>query len=133
MKLGFVVVYVDDVEKCLEFYRDAFDLKIRLKYEDDGILLYGEMETEGAVLGFSSHALGQLNLEGKYQKVSTKSDPFGQEIVFVSDDVQAAYDKAISAGAISIASPHEKPWGQTVAFLRAIEGTLIEICSPMGE
>ena len=28
--------------------------------------------------------------------------------------------------------PVEKPWGQTVAYVRAIEGSLIELCSPLG-
>lgn len=30
MKLGFVIIYVDDVIKTLQFYKDAFGLKIRL-------------------------------------------------------------------------------------------------------
>lgn len=41
--------------------------------------------------------------------------------------------KAVKAGAELIAKPTEKPWGQTVSYVRSIEGTLIEICSPMGE
>jgi len=131
MKLGFVVIYVSDVKKILQFYKEAFDLKIRLEHEDNGVTLYGEMETEGAVLGFASHEMGELNLGGKYQKTTAENDPFGQEIVFINEDVNAAYSKAVKAGASSISEPVEKPWGQTVVYLRSIEGTLIEICSPM--
>ena len=29
-------------------------------------------------------------------------------------------------------APITKPWGQTVAYVRAPEGTLIELCTPMG-
>lgn len=131
MRLGFVVIYVEDVSKVLDFYKEAFDLDIRLKHEDNGVVLYGEMETEGAILGFSSHEMGQANLGGNYQRVDVKERPFGQEIVFVHEDVGSVYKKAVSHGAISISEPEQKPWGQTVAFIRSIEGTLIEICSPM--
>ena len=131
MKLGFVIIYVDDVKKTLQFYQKAFDLKIRMEFEDDGQVLYGEMETEGAILGFGSHEMGKETLKGKYQKTTMEREPFGQEIVFVSDNVEETYETAISAGAFSVAEPIEKPWGQTVAYIRAEEGTLIELCTPM--
>ena len=131
MKLGFVIVYVDDVKKTLQFYKEAFALEIRLEFEDDGKVIYGEMETEGAILGFGSHEMGQETLNGNYQKISPDNKPIGQEIVFVVEDVQAVYSKAVKAGASTISAPAEKPWGQTVAYIRSIEGTLIEICSPM--
>ncbi|TQV88221.1 VOC family protein [Aliikangiella coralliicola] len=133
MKLGFVVIYVEDVKGLLEFYQKAFDLKVRFEYEEGGVLLYGEMETEGAVLGFASHEMGKMNLGVDYQKTSLNEKPFGQEIVFVTDDVQGAYEKAIKSGATSVAEPLRKPWGQTVAFIRDIEGGLIELCTPMNE
>ena len=131
MKLGFVIVYVADVTETLQFYQKAFDLEINLEHKENDVVLYGEMATEGAVLGFASHEMGQLNLAGQYQKISPDNEPVGQEIVFVHKDVDAVYRKAINAGATSIAEPTEKPWGQTVAYIRTIEGTLIEICSPM--
>ena len=131
MKLGFVIVYVSDVKETLQFYRDAFGLDIRMEFEDNGVVQYGEMETGGAVLGFASHEMGQMNLGGKYQKSSLAKEPFGQEVVFVADDVTEAYNTAVEAGAVSLSGPKEKPWGQVVAYVRAIEGTLIEICSPM--
>lgn len=131
MKLGFVIIYVDDVKKVLQFYEEAFELKIRMEYKDNGIVLYGEMETDGAILGFASHEIGQLNLNGKYQKITSENDPVGQEIVFVNGDVNTVYMNAVKAGAHSISAPVEKPWGQTVAYVRSIEGTLIEICTSM--
>lgn len=131
MKLGFVIIYVDDVRSTLRFYEKAFGLKIRMEHEDNGIVIYGELETEGAILGFASHEMGKFNLDGKYQKITPENDPVGQEIVFVNENVDAVYSNAIQAGAKPISVPTKKPWGQTVAYVRAAEGTLIEICSPM--
>ena len=43
----------------------------------------------------------------------------------------AAFKRAIEAGAAAIAEPKVMPWGQTVAYVRAREGTLIGQCTPM--
>ena len=51
----------------------------------------------------------------------------------MSEDVAAAYERVIAAGAITLSPPKEKTWGQTVAYFQAIEGTLIEIGSPIAQ
>ncbi|TWI02997.1 putative glyoxalase superfamily protein PhnB [Luteimonas cucumeris] len=131
MKLAHVVVYLADVEQTLDFYQRAFALPIRMKHEIDGAVAYAELDMEGTTLGFASHWLGELNLGRQYQPVSTSGKPFGQTLVFVTDDVRASLARAIAAGAGIVAAPRTRPWGQTVACIRAIEGTLIELCSPV--
>ena len=54
------------------------------------------------------------------------------ELAFVVDDVAAACERAVSAGATLLMPAKAKPWGQIVAYLRGIEGTLIEVCTPAG-
>ena len=39
--------------------------------------------------------------------------------------------QALDAGAVVIKEPLTKPWGQTVAYVRCPDGTLVEICSPV--
>lgn len=131
MKLGYVIVYVEDVAKTLDFYQQAFGFEIRMKYEEAGTVSYGELETGGAVLGFVSHEMGGDNFRGDYVKPSLEQDPYGQEIAFVTDAVEAVFERAVGVGAIALSEPSQKPWGQTVAYLRAQEGTLIELCSPI--
>ena len=131
MKLGYVVIYVEDVKATMAFYTAAFGFETKMVYEKGGSVDYGELKTGETVLGFAAHSLGKLNLQGKYQKGSAEEDPFGMALALVSEDVAAAYERAIATGAIALSPPKEKPWGQTVAYLRAPEGTLIEICSPI--
>lgn len=131
MKLGYIVIYVKDVLQTIDFYKNAFGLETKLIYEKQGNVDYGELETGNIVLAFASHQLGKDNLQGRYKKVSATDDPFGYELAFVSNNVEMAYKKAMEAGAIAISEPTEKPWGQTVAYVRAKEGTLIEICNPI--
>lgn len=45
--------------------------------------------------------------------------------------VAAACNRAVAAGAALLQAPVAKPWGQTVAHVRAPDGTLVELCTPM--
>jgi lactoylglutathione lyase len=131
MKLGYVIIYVEDVKATMAFYTAVFGFETKMLFEQEGSVDYGELQTGETVLAFAAHSLGEMNLQGQYQKVSAAGNPFGFELALVSEDVGAAYELAVSAGAVPVAPPKEKPWGQTVAYVRSREGTLIEICSPI--
>lgn len=128
MKFGYTIVYVPSVTEALAFYQQAFGFETRFLHDSNQ---YGELETGATVLAFATHAMGEMNLDGKYQKVDGAT-PLGIELAFVTPDVASAYAKAVAAGAIAIKPPAEKPWGQVVAYVRAKEGSLIELCSPVG-
>jgi uncharacterized glyoxalase superfamily protein PhnB len=49
----------------------------------------------------------------------------------VTDDVQAAFDKAVAAGAVVVTKPTKKPWGQIVGYVRDNNGFLVELCTPI--
>ncbi|MEM8719138.1 MAG: VOC family protein [Cyanobacteria bacterium P01_G01_bin.39] len=92
---------------------------------------YGELDTGGTILAFASHELGEMNLKSQYLKGNIDNKPFGIELAFVTEDVYAGYEKAITQGAVSIKIPEEKPWGQIVGYVRAIDGSIIELCTPI--
>jgi len=127
MKLGYTILYVRDVEASLNFFENAFGLPRRF-YHESG---YGEVETGSTALGFASHELGASNLPDGYIKADASTVPLGMEVALVAEDVQTAFHKALSAGANSIREPMNKPWGQTVAYVRCPDGLLVELCSPV--
>jgi lactoylglutathione lyase len=124
MKYGYTIIYVEAVAETLKFYKEAFGFDTRFLHESGQ---YGELETGETTLAFASHSMGEMALGNHYQKV----DPLGVELAFVTDDVAAGYDRAVSAGAVPLSPPAGKPWGQIVAYVRSREGSIIEICSPM--
>ncbi|NEP76814.1 MAG: VOC family protein [Okeania sp. SIO3B3] len=130
MKYGYTIVYVSSVEETLKFYQEAFGFEINFIHESK---TYGELDTGGTTLAFASHELGDMNLNGKYVKGNVNEKPFGIELVFVTEDVNAAFEKAIASGAISLKYPEEKPWGQIVGYVRAIDGSIIELCTPINK
>ena len=128
MKYSHTIVYVDDVPNTLEFYRRAFGFSTRFLHESNQ---YGELDTGGTSLAFASHALGEMNLLEGYTKLSNLEPPAGVEVGFETDDVAAVFQRAIDRGATEIAAPVDKPWGQVVGWVRAPDGTLIAIGSPV--
>ncbi len=129
MKFGYTIIYVDSVPQVLAFYEQAFGLATRFLHESNE---YGELETGETVLAFATHTLGEMNLSGNYLRADAEKLPLGMEVAFIAEDVPAALDRALAAGATALAQPTEKPWGQTVAYVRSIEGTIIALGSPMG-
>lgn len=72
MKFGCAIVYVPSVVDTLRFYQDAFGFETRFLHASGE---YGELETGATVLAFTSHAMGYLNLGGKYQPADLSAAP----------------------------------------------------------
>jgi uncharacterized glyoxalase superfamily protein PhnB len=134
MRLAGTCLYVDDVPAVLAFYRRAFGFGTRFF---DEAAQYAELDTGGTpgappILAIVSHQCGEVLMSGKYVR-PVGGGTSGVEVAFYTDDVPAAFDRAVRAGAVVIAEPKVMPWGQTVAYVRSVEGTLIGLCTPMGE
>jgi lactoylglutathione lyase len=126
VQLGYVILYVDDVPKALEHYEAAFGLQRRFLHEAKQ---YGELETGATVLAFADETMATLP-EGFVKNRRGSAAP-GVEVGFVVPDVQAAFDRAVAAGALAKLSPTTKPWGQIVAYVIDRHGFLVEICTSM--
>lgn len=128
MKLGYTIIYVPSVPLSLRFYEQAFGLVRRFLHESGD---YGELATGETTLAFASHALGQANFPAGHVKASESHLPLGMEIALVTENVDKAHQSALSHGATELSAPAQKPWGQVVSYIRAPDGTLIELCSPV--
>ena len=128
MHFGYTIIYVADVPATLLFYHKAFGLEQGFLHES---AQYGELVTGDTKLAFASEDLSKSN-DIKFTSNRLNSNPAGFEIALVTEDVSKAFKKAIDAGALSVQEPKQKPWGQTVAYVRDLNGVLVEICSPMG-
>lgn len=127
MKLAYVIVYVADVATTVAFYERAFGLKRRFVHAAGQ---YAEMETGATALAFAQEDFAASN--GLAFHKNRPGDPAaGAEVGLVSGDVAADFKKAVAAGAIPVVQPMQKPWGQTVSYVRDCNGVLVEICSAM--
>lgn len=129
MQFGYSIFYVHDVPATLAFFQQAFALDIAFVHES---AMYGELATGHTKLAFAALELSQMNFAGGVTAADVTQPPQAAEIGLVTEDVAAAFAKAVAAGAVSLAPPTSKPWGQTVAFVRTPQGLLVELCSPLG-
>ena len=123
MKFGWMIIYVDSVEATVAFYEKAFGLKRKMVAGEE----FGELATGDTRLAFGAKKI--LPLPATHAGPTDK--PLAVEVALTTDDVQVAYDKALAAGAKAVHAPEKKPWGQTVAFVRDINGFLVELCTPV--
>jgi catechol 2,3-dioxygenase-like lactoylglutathione lyase family enzyme len=122
MIFRYTILYVPDVPAALDFYERAFGLTRSFLHESED---YGELATGETKLAFSS--LDLMAQIGKKVAPSPEAPAF--EIAFETDDVAGGLKLAPDAGAALVQDVEHMPWGQTTAYVRAPEGTLVEICT----
>jgi lactoylglutathione lyase len=128
IKFSYTILYVQDVISSIEFYERAFGFS--RKFVSPGNE-YGELLTGETTVSFASITLAKSNLKDGFIENTLANKPFGIEIGFTTENVEEVVKAAITAGAKIVENPKIKPWGQKVAYLRDIDGVLIEISTPM--
>jgi uncharacterized glyoxalase superfamily protein PhnB len=122
--LGYVIIYVPDVTRAVDFYQCAFGIRQRFIHESGQ---YAELETGDTALAFADEAA--TTTCHSFQPNRTDRKAAGAEVAFVVEDVQAAFKKAVANGAIAVVEPVDKPWGQTISYVRDLNGFLVELCT----
>ncbi len=128
IKFAYTILYVTNVTASISFYEKAFGFTRKFITPDNS---YGELLTGETTLSFASITLAKTNLKDGFIESSLQNKPFAQEIGFTTENVEEVYENALKAGAIVEAGPTFKSHGQTVAYVRDLDGFLVEICTPM--
>ncbi|WP_430613052.1 VOC family protein [Flavobacterium sp. JP2137] len=125
---SYTILYVSDVARSMDFYQSAFGFKPKFRSPEND---YGELISGTTTLAFASLDLASSNLKKGFIRSEIQGKPFGIELGFVSENLAETLAHALSCGGVIYEEMVEKPWGQTVAYLRDLDGFLIELCSPM--
>jgi lactoylglutathione lyase len=129
VKFGYTILYVNDVSKSISFYENAFGFTRKFVTPEND---YGELSTGETTISFASKELANSNLKDGFIESDLANKPFATELGFITDNVEEVLAKSKEAGATILQEVKQKPWGQTVAYIRDIDGFLIEVCTPMG-
>jgi predicted enzyme related to lactoylglutathione lyase len=117
------MVYVRDVFSSLAFYEAVFGVA-RHHADDDGS--YGEFHLGETRVGFVADWHATRHLVHPFRRNDHDDEPAAFELYFTVPDVDAAFARALQAGAVGIVPPTEKPWGRA-AILRDPDGVLFEL------
>lgn len=123
VRLGYVILWVEDIERALRFYTATLGFAERARHGD-----YVELDTGPTTLALVARAFVRDQLHLEVSPPGVENAEIG--VVVARDEVAATHARAIAGGAADVQAPHEQPWGQIVSYVRDPDGHLVEICSP---
>ena len=110
---------VEGADRFIEFLKEAFDAEA----------VEVHRETEGGPIRHSKVRLGDTLLE--MSEAHGKYGPMPTGLHFYVPDVDAVYDRAIRAGAISISAPADQPYGERGAGIQDPAGNSWFLATPL--
>jgi lactoylglutathione lyase len=117
-RLGYVILFVADLERSVAFYRDVIGLPFKL--HGDG---YAEFATRGTRFGlYDRNRLGELTGRGPRAPASP-----GGEVVFLVGDVDAEAERLRAAGVAILKGPVDRAWGHRTLHLEDPDGFVVEL------
>ena len=131
------IFYVQDVSATLDFYKRVFGFDTFFQDKDNryGVLKTGHTMHDGkevGMIGFSSADVVRDSMIKQDMHLAKKGQkPLGAEICLMTPDIETAYAEVIAKGAEAVSPPEPKPWGARVAYVRDLNGLLIELTTPM--
>jgi lactoylglutathione lyase len=117
-QVGYVILFVADLERSVAFYRDLIGLPFKL-YGDG----YAEFATRGTRFGlYDRNRLQELTGQGPEAPRSP-----GGEVVFLVADVDAEAERVRAAGAAVLEGPVDRAWGHRTLHLEDPDGFVVEL------
>ena len=128
ISLQYCNITVNDVDEALAFYRDALGYEVRNDVSSGGFrwVTLGSVDQPGAEIVLSEPHAGRPRIDGDaLQELLTKGSlPI---VVFRSDDIDAAFERARATGAEVLQEPIDQPWGPRDCAFRDPSGNTIRI------
>ena len=118
MKIGYVILYVEDLDVSVAFYRDVIGLPY--KFTDAG---YAEFGTDGTRFALYERRRAEWLTGG------TVSPGPAAEIVLVVEDVDAYADRLAESGVPVLSGPADRPWGHRTVHVADPDGFVVEFAA----
>lgn len=126
MRLDGFGLLVNDMPTMIRFYRDVLGFEITEDENAENVYLI----KDGTLFMLYERKNFEKMTSRKYEYIKGLNGHF--EIALYVDtfeEVDKAYDAAVSKGAVSVLAPENEPWGQRTCYIADPEGNLIEIGS----
>jgi lactoylglutathione lyase len=121
-----LLFYVPDVDAAVDFYETAFGFK---RHGEDHAAGWAAVRSGEVVIAFLSEAAAAAQGH-PYTPLRPDHPPPGIELVLTRAEVLPAYIRALLAGAVPLHEPALKADGRMVAFVRDLNGVIVELCAP---
>ena len=119
--LAYVILFVEDLERSLTFYKDILGMTVRHRAEG-----YAELTVEGPKFALLERWRLPA-LVGESESGLPPPATHEGEVAFLVQDVDKVYARLCSRGVAFVCAPEDRPWGQRTAYFRDPDGHLIEL------
>ncbi len=110
MRISYVNVFVADLDKAMEFYRDCLGLQLQYSSPEHG---YASFAAGSVRLGVALPGAGHAELVGRHTGV-------GFEVA----DLEAEHTRLSGLGVRFTMPPTRQPWGGTMAMIADLDGNV---------
>lgn len=117
------MLYVDDVARSRDFYRDVVGLELSL---DAGA--YAQFTWGNLILGLRQRANAVRQFGGAVAPPGTGAS---HQVTVTVDDVAAFADRLTARGATIIQPLTEQAWGMRSTSFSDPDGHVVEVCEPI--
>jgi catechol 2,3-dioxygenase-like lactoylglutathione lyase family enzyme len=128
LSLQYTHITVNDVEESIAFYRDALGLEVLMDVSNGGHrwLTFGTDSQPGLGIVLSDPHAGRSQADGDaLQELLAKG--VLPNIVFTSDDVDAAFERVRASGAEVLQEPMDPGYGTKDCAFRDPSGNMVRI------
>lgn len=126
MRLDGFGLFVEDMATMVRFYRDVLGFEITEGENATNVYLV----KDGTLFMLYERKNFEKMTSRKYEYIKGFNGHFEIALyVDTFDEVDKAYNDAVSKGAVSLLAPEDEPWGQRTCYIADPEGNLIEIGS----
>lgn len=115
-RIGYIILYVADLDASIEFYREVLGLPHR--FTDAG---YAEFGTEGTRFALYERRRAEW-LTGR-----TVTPGPAAEIVLLVEDVDAQARRLEALGTTILSGPADRPWGHRTIHVADPDGFVVEL------
>jgi len=130
IKLHYVHITVNDIDEAIAFYRDALGYEVRndVASGDFRWVTIGSQDQPQVELVLSQPHAGRSQADGDaLQELLTKG--VLSQYIFVTDDVDATFERVRATGAEVLQEPTDQPWGPRDCAFRDPSGNTVRIAA----
>jgi len=120
---AFPIVYAEDVERSIRFYRDLFGFEVVYRWPPEGEPDFAFLRLEPLGIGLVSRSAPE-ELLGR-EPVTGSPPRF--ELCIYADDVDRAAEELVAGGARLLAPPADQPWGERLCYVEDPDGNPIQV------
>lgn len=126
MRLDGFGIFVNDMAKMIQFYRDVLGFEIKESEDTANVYL---IKDETLFMLYGRKDFEEMTSR-KYEYIKGLNGHFEIALyVDTYDEVDKTFSKVVSNGAVPVLEPATEPWGQRTCYIADPEGNLIEIGS----